>query len=180
MSSLGFFCSGVKLVVWLLTFLLAITYVSNVWMSNASPFQTSTFQELFNDIKNVTRHLVLTPWNCSLKFRESPGTPSLKVGVALGVWGFTPSHFPTPRSPSDDILYFAHLNSLKFLLLWASITFSHQECHNYAKSMWCDSQAFFWPAPLQPLCLGREPKARVATIDMNKNFVQCFFSFHEM
>jgi hypothetical protein len=23
-------------------------------------------------------------------------------------------------------------NSLKFLLLWASITFSHQECHNYA------------------------------------------------
>jgi hypothetical protein len=30
-----------------------------------------------------------------LKFRESPRTPSPKVGIALGVWGFTPSHFPT-------------------------------------------------------------------------------------
>ncbi len=30
-------------------------------------------------------------------------------------------------------------------------------------SMWCDSRAFSWPTPLQPLCLGREPKARVAT-----------------
>ncbi len=34
----------------------------------------------------------------SLKFWESIGTPSPKVGVALGVWGFTPSHFLTlPR-----------------------------------------------------------------------------------
>ncbi len=30
-------------------------------------------------------------------------------------------------------------------------------------SLWCDSRASSWPAPLQPLCLGREPKARVAT-----------------
>jgi hypothetical protein len=30
-------------------------------------------------------------------------------------------------------------------------------------SPWCDSRASLWPAPLQPLCLGREPKARVAT-----------------
>jgi hypothetical protein len=33
--------------------------------------------------------------NRSLKFWESTGTPSSKVGVALEVWGFTPSHFPT-------------------------------------------------------------------------------------
>jgi hypothetical protein len=33
------------------------------------------------------------PWNRSLKFWESTGLPSPKVGVALGVWGFTPSHF---------------------------------------------------------------------------------------
>jgi hypothetical protein len=33
--------------------------------------------------------------NRSLKFWESTGTPSPEVGVALGVWGFTPSHFPT-------------------------------------------------------------------------------------
>ncbi len=30
-------------------------------------------------------------------------------------------------------------------------------------SMWCDSWAFSWLAPLQPLCLGRKPKARVVT-----------------
>jgi len=37
-------------------------------------------------------------WNRSLKFQESTGTPSPKVGVALGVWRFTPSYFPTlPR-----------------------------------------------------------------------------------
>jgi len=31
-------------------------------------------------------------------------------------------------------------------------------------SMRCDSQASSWLAPLQPLCLGREPKAKVAII----------------
>jgi hypothetical protein len=31
-------------------------------------------------------------------------------------------------------------------------------------SPWCDSWASLWPAPLQPLCLGREPKTRVATL----------------
>jgi hypothetical protein len=35
------------------------------------------------------------PSNRSLKFRESTETPSPKAGVALGVWRFTPSHFPT-------------------------------------------------------------------------------------
>jgi hypothetical protein len=35
------------------------------------------------------------PSNWSLKFWESTGTPSPKAGVALGMWGFTPSHFPT-------------------------------------------------------------------------------------
>jgi hypothetical protein len=29
------------------------------------------------------------------------------------------------------LIYKFFKNSLKFLLLWASITFSHQECHNY-------------------------------------------------
>jgi len=39
--------------------------------------------------------LSFDPWNCSLKFQESTRTPSPKVGVALGVWRFIPSHFPT-------------------------------------------------------------------------------------
>jgi hypothetical protein len=29
--------------------------------------------------------------------------------------------------------------------------------------MWCDSRASSWPITLQPLCLGHEPKAKVAT-----------------
>jgi len=39
-----------------------------------------------------------------------------------------------------------------------SLTFSY-----ILGSMWCDSWASSWLAPLQPLCLGREPKARVVT-----------------
>jgi hypothetical protein len=36
-----------------------------------------------------------SPWNCSLKIWESMGSPTPKVGVHLGVWGFIPSHSPT-------------------------------------------------------------------------------------
>ncbi len=32
--------------------------------------------------------------------------------------------------------------------------------------MWCDSRASFWPATLQPLGLGHEPKVRVATFNI--------------
>jgi hypothetical protein len=42
--------------------------------------------------------------NWSLKFRESTGTPSPKVGVALGVWRLTPSHSPTLPGVYDVIL----------------------------------------------------------------------------
>jgi len=31
-------------------------------------------------------------------------------------------------------------------------------------SVWCDSRDSSWSAPLQPFCLGREPKTRVATL----------------
>jgi len=41
-------------------------------------------------------------------------------------------------------------------------------------SMWCDARASFWPEPLQPLCLGREPKARVATKDPTINTILIF------
>jgi hypothetical protein len=57
---LGFWWSGVKLPIWLLAFLLAITCVSDVEMGHASPFQTSMFQYIFNDIKNSSIQWVLT------------------------------------------------------------------------------------------------------------------------
>ncbi len=39
------------------------------------------------------------PYNCSLKIQESIGTPTPKMGVHFGVWGFIPSHSPTlPRA----------------------------------------------------------------------------------
>jgi len=49
----------------------------------------------FQWYKEWHKPLSLDPWNLSLKFQESTKTPSPKVGVALGVWGFTPSHFLT-------------------------------------------------------------------------------------
>jgi hypothetical protein len=54
--------------------------------------------------KDCHKPLRVDPWNRSLKLWESTGTPSPKVGVALGVWGFTPSHFPTLSGVCDVIL----------------------------------------------------------------------------
>jgi hypothetical protein len=42
--------------------------------------------------------------------------------------------------------------------------------------MWCDSRASSWPAPLQPLSLGREPKARVATFVVGFGWFRHIFS----
>ncbi len=49
----------------------------------------------FHWYKERHKPLRFDPSNRSLKFRESTGTPSPKAGVALGVWRFTPSRFPT-------------------------------------------------------------------------------------
>jgi hypothetical protein len=46
----------------------------------------------FQWYKERHKPLSFDPWNRSLKFWKSTGTPSPKVGVALGVWGFTPSY----------------------------------------------------------------------------------------
>jgi hypothetical protein len=46
----------------------------------------------FHWYKERHNPLRFDPCNRSLKFRESTGTPSPQVGVALGVWVFTPSH----------------------------------------------------------------------------------------
>jgi hypothetical protein len=46
----------------------------------------------FQWYKECHNPLSFDPCNRFLKFQESTRTPSPKVGVALGVWGFTPSY----------------------------------------------------------------------------------------
>jgi hypothetical protein len=49
----------------------------------------------FQWYKERHKPLSFDPWNRSLKFWKFTRTPFPNVGVALGVWGFTPSHFLT-------------------------------------------------------------------------------------
>jgi hypothetical protein len=56
-------------------------------MSNASPFWTSTLQDLSIDIKSATSHGVLTPQNALWSFGSPFGTPTLtnsQHGSSLG------------------------------------------------------------------------------------------------
>ncbi len=55
----------------------------------------------FHWYKERNKPLRFDPSNCSMKFRESTGTPSPNLGVALGVWRLTPSHSPTLLGVSD-------------------------------------------------------------------------------
>jgi hypothetical protein len=60
--------SGVKLPVWLPTFLLPIICAADVQMAHARPFSTSTLQGLSNGIKKISRRGVLPStvelWSC--------------------------------------------------------------------------------------------------------------------
>ncbi len=46
----------------------------------------------FQCYKEHHKPLSFDPYNRSLKFQQSTETPSPKVGVVLGVWGYTPSY----------------------------------------------------------------------------------------
>jgi hypothetical protein len=93
----------------------------------------------FHWYKERHKPLRFVPSNQSLKFWESTGTPSPKVGGSC-------------------------LGSVRVHSLTLSYT---------PGSPWCDSRASFWPAPLQPFCLGCEPKARVATSCIWLNKIRC-------
>ncbi len=63
-------------------------HISNIYVSKV--FQS--YKEFFNPMG-------FNPYNRSLKIWESIGTPTPKVKIHLGVWGFIPSHSPTlPRA----------------------------------------------------------------------------------
>jgi len=99
----------------------------------------------FQWYKERHKPLSFDPSNHSLTFRESTETPSPKVGVALGVWVFTPSHFLTLPGVCD---------------VTPQLPLGLHLCNAFALTPELLSS---WPAPLQLLCLGREPKASVAT-----------------
>jgi hypothetical protein len=87
-----------------------------------------SFGHNFQWYKELLNPFSIDPCNRPLKIRESTGIPSPKVEIALGVWGFIPSHFPTlPRACG----------------VTPRLPLGSQPC--------------------KPLCLSREPKARVAT-----------------
>jgi len=71
----------------------------------------------FQWYKERHKTLSFNPWNSFLKFWESTGTPSPKVGVALGVWGFTLSYSLTlsytPGSMWGDSQAFSWLATLQ-------------------------------------------------------------------
>jgi len=86
----------------------------------------------FQWYKERHKPLNFDPWNRFLKLQESTRTPFPKVGIALGVWGFTLSY---------------------------SLTLSYTP-----GSMWCDSRASSWPAPLRPLCFDSQASSWPATL----------------
>jgi hypothetical protein len=96
---------------------------------SCKPISDIYVSKYFQWCKELFNQLSFGPWNCPLKIGMSMETPSPKMGVPLGIWGFIPSHFPilpgacsvTPMLPLG-------------------------------------------PQPCKPLCLGREPKTRVATM----------------
>ncbi len=124
--------SQVGVPIWLPTLLLVITCVSVFQMSHTSPFQTSTFQELFDDIKKLSIQWVLTP-EIVLWIFKSPSRLQLPKWELT--WErFIPSHSPTlpwawdvtPKLPSwPALLQALTLVASPRLGLW------HYTCTNF-------------------------------------------------
>jgi hypothetical protein len=109
------------------------------------------------------------PYNRSLKFRESTGTPSPQVGIALRVWGFIPSHFLTLPGVCDVTpglpltLTPGHpLGLTPGLPL--SLTLGLPFGLTPGLPFGLTPRLSFGPHLCNSLCLGREPKARVVTL----------------
>jgi hypothetical protein len=56
----------------------------------------------FQCYKEIFDSMGFDPCNRSLKIWESIGSPTPKVGIHLGVWGFIPSFSHTPRNMKCD------------------------------------------------------------------------------
>ncbi len=83
-----------NLIIQLPALLLTITCVSDVQIGHASPFQTFTFQELSNDIRNSSIRWVLTPAIVFRKFESPLGLQLLKWESSFGSVEVQFSHSP--------------------------------------------------------------------------------------
>ncbi len=125
----------------------------------------------FHWYKKRHNTLRFDPCNRSLKFQEFTETPSPQVGVALGVWVFTPSHSLalscTPGSMWCDSQASSWLNSRASSCLSSRASFwlnsRASSCLSFRASFWLNSRASLWPAPLQFPLPWSWAQARVAT-----------------
>jgi hypothetical protein len=123
------------------------------------------------------RHKTLSfdPFNHSLKFWESTGTPSPKVGIVLGVWGFIPSYSLTlsytPGSVWCDSRASSCLDSRASSYLTPGLFLALTPMLPLALTpgLPLGSQ------PCNPFCLGHEPKARVVTGTLNMWHKRAYF-----
>jgi hypothetical protein len=138
-------------------------------MGLASPFWTFTFQELSNGIRNFVIQWVLTPWNTSLKIRDSIRIPTPKVGIHSRMCGsflHTPENanmtpglhvWPTPfHRHKFGWMCSHHRNSLhlinhRSMKLWYSL-FNEFVCH-YFLTLWYLVMHYYFIYPnLWSLC----------------------------
>jgi hypothetical protein len=112
----------------------------------------------FQWYKELPNSMGFDPSNFSLKIWESIGTPTLKMGVHLGVGVFILSHFPTLSTSQEHEMWLSG-----FTWEW-ECSFSHTFLHSQPfRSMKCDFRASLLVHILTSLCFGREPKVRVVT-----------------
>jgi hypothetical protein len=116
---------------------LCFNYSNESWEPILGIYVLKDFQ-LYNEHFNS---MGFDPCNFFLKICESIGTPTPKVEVHLGVWGFDPHTLP-----------YSHIFD----------------------SMKCDSWASLLAHTFASPCLGREPKTRVAIIQVCIHGVKSF------
>jgi hypothetical protein len=87
------------------------------------------------------------PCNCFLKLRESIETPTPKVGVPLGVWGFIPSHsfaLPWAWNVTPEILSWPALLQALALVAGPRLRLRHKtRCKEWKTKKYLEMQKMF-------------------------------------